>query len=69
MLSFDTDMIGPYGYCADISRAWVCGDKPSAEQKELCNISYEQLQHDLYVLKPGMTFKEVSHAAIARKKY
>jgi len=25
LISFDTDMIGPYGYCADVSRAWTCG--------------------------------------------
>jgi Xaa-Pro aminopeptidase len=25
MISFDTDMVGPYGYCADLSRAWTCG--------------------------------------------
>ena len=23
MLAFDTDMIGPYGYCADLSRSWT----------------------------------------------
>ena len=23
MVSFDTDLIGPYGYCADFSRAWA----------------------------------------------
>jgi Xaa-Pro aminopeptidase len=31
MISFDTDMIGPYGYCADISRSWVCGYQPMNE--------------------------------------
>ena len=25
IVSFDTDMVGPYGYCADISRAFVEG--------------------------------------------
>src|SRR4029078_6259473 len=25
MIAFDTDMVGPYGYCADISRSWTCG--------------------------------------------
>ncbi len=25
MLGFDTDMIGPYGYCADLSRSWTIG--------------------------------------------
>ena len=31
--SFDTDMVGPYGYCADISRAFVVGNKFNDEQK------------------------------------
>lgn len=63
MVSFDTDLVGPYGYCADISRAWVCGNKPSEEQKRLYQYSYEQVQHDVDILKPGMTFKEVAEAA------
>lgn len=25
IVCFDTDLIGPYGYCADISRAWTVG--------------------------------------------
>ena len=35
LVSFDTDLIGPYGYCSDISRAWVCGGKPSDNQRRL----------------------------------
>ena len=27
MVAFDTDMVGPYGYCADISRSYVVGHK------------------------------------------
>ena len=38
MVSFDTDMVGPYGYCADISRAFVEGHKFNEDQKK--NISY-----------------------------
>ena len=33
IVAFDTDLIGPNGYCADISRAWVAGErKPTDEQ-------------------------------------
>ncbi len=63
MVSFDTDLIGPYGYCADMSRSWVCGDKPSAEQRRIYALAYEQIQHNKSVIKPGMTFREVSEAA------
>ena len=35
MLAFDTDMIGPYGYCADLSRSWTIGHTPmTAHQRE-----------------------------------
>jgi Xaa-Pro aminopeptidase len=63
MVSFDTDLIGPYGYCADISRAWVCGDKPSDEQRRLYALAYEQIQHNKSILKAGKTFREVSEQA------
>ena len=26
LVAFDTDLIGPYGYCCDISRTWLAGD-------------------------------------------
>ena len=32
MVAFDTDMVGPYGYCADISRSYVVGNKFNDEQ-------------------------------------
>ena len=39
IVSFDTDMVGPYGYCADISRTFVCGNDFNNNQKELYSIS------------------------------
>ncbi len=63
MVSFDTDLIGPYGYCADMSRSWVCGDKPTAEQKRLYALAWEQIQHNCSILKDGVSFREVSERA------
>jgi len=61
LVCFDTDLIGPYGYCADISRAWRCGDDgPDDEQRRLYAAAYEQLHHNMDILKPGMSFREVS---------
>ncbi len=60
MVSFDTDLIGPYGYCADISRAWVCGGKPTDEQRRLYGAAVEQIEHNLAQLKPGVSFRELS---------
>ena len=63
LVSFDTDLIGPYGYCADISRAWICGAKPDDEQRRLYAAAHAQVQHNIAMLKPGMSFREVSEAA------
>ena len=60
LVSFDTDLIGPYGYCSDISRAWVCGERPSDEQRRLYAAAFAQIEHNISVLKPGMSFREVS---------
>jgi Xaa-Pro aminopeptidase len=62
IVSFDTDLIGPYGYCADMSRSWVCGDRPTDEQRRIYAHAYEQIQHNVAMLKPGMTFHEASRA-------
>ncbi len=63
LVSFDTDLIGPYGYCADISRSWICGDRPDDEQRRLYAAAHAQIQHNVDMLKPGMSFREVSEAA------
>ena len=60
MVSFDTDLIGPYGYCSDISRSWVCGTSPSSEQIRLYDTARDQIEHNISVLKAGKSFREVS---------
>ncbi len=61
LVAFDTDMIGPYGYCADISRTFLCGPaKPTAEQRRLYSLAHEQLQHNLRILEPGATLRDLS---------
>lgn len=65
LLAFDTDLIGPYGMCADISRTWLIGDAaPTAEQKTLYRIAYEHIQHNISILKPGMSFREITEAGL-----
>ena len=60
MVSFDTDLIGPYGYCSDVSRSWLCGDRPSDEQRKLYAAAYEQIETNIGVLRRGRTLHEVS---------
>ncbi|MCP5081367.1 MAG: aminopeptidase P family protein [Alphaproteobacteria bacterium] len=59
MISFDTDMIGPYGYCADLSRSWTCGHTAmSNKQAELYRKAVDQIEHNLGLLKAGLSFRE-----------
>jgi len=59
MISFDTDMIGPYGYCADLSRSWTCGyTTMTSVQRSLHDTALEQINHNLELLKPGVSFKD-----------
>ena len=59
MISVDTDMIGPYGYCADLSRSWTCGHLPfNRVQHSLYAAALEQLSHNLALLRPGLSFLE-----------
>ena len=59
MLAFDTDMIGPYGYCADLSRSWTIGhERMTNKQHELYSAALDQINHNLDLLRPGMTSRE-----------
>jgi len=58
IVSFDTDMVGPYGYCADISRTFVEGHKFNSEQKKIYQMAIDHIHHNGELIKPGLTFKE-----------
>lgn len=61
LLSFDTDLIGVYGMCVDMSRSWICGGlRPSAEQKRLYRIAHQHISHNMALVKPGVRFSELS---------
>lgn len=64
LLAFDTDMVGPNGYCSDISRTWTVGyTRPSDEQRALYEAAYSQVHFNMQLLRPGMTFREFSEKA------
>ena len=59
LLAVDCDMIGPYGYCADLSRTWtIGGTAPSAAQRELYRYALEQIEHNVALLGPGLSYSE-----------
>jgi Xaa-Pro aminopeptidase len=64
LVALDTDVIGPFGYYADFSRTFFCGPgKPSDEQRRLYVLAWEQIHHNMALLRPGMTFREVAEKA------
>ena len=61
LLAFDTDMIGCYGMCADISRTWFIGDgRPANAQRHLHAVAHEHIMTNMEMLKPGVSFRELS---------
>ncbi len=61
LLVFDTDMVGPFGYSADVSRTYFCGSGyPTAYQKELYQRAYDEVQHNIELMKPGASFRKIS---------
>ncbi len=60
IVAFDTDMVGPYGYCADISRTFVEGHKFNNNQKQLYKMASEHINHNARLIKNGVSFKEFS---------
>lgn len=76
LLAFDTDLVGPYGYCADISRTWTVGhEKPTDEQRRLYTAAHTQLHFNMDLLRVGMSFREFSErswkipGAFAKNRY
>ena len=64
LVAFDTDLVGPFGYCVDISRTFHCGPgRPSDEQKRLYSHAYAQLQHNIPPLKLGTSFRDYAAQA------
>lgn len=69
LVAFDTDMVGPFGYCADISRTWLCGDaRPTAVQRDLYRHAWEEVQHNTAELKPGLTLHDYASRIFRRRE-
>ncbi len=61
IVAFDTDLIGSYGICIDISRTWWVGDhKPRPDMIEAMQIGVEHINYNMDMLKPGVTLQELS---------
>ena len=64
LVAFDTDLIGPYGFCADISRTWLCGDaRATDEQRALYARAAAQIEANCALLQPGAGFRAIVERA------
>jgi len=61
ILAFDTDLVGIYGFCIDISRTWWIGDQaPRADMIEAYKHAVEHMRTNEQLVKPGTTMKELT---------
>ena len=61
LVAYDTDMAGPLGYFADISRTYLCGDgRPNKEQLEAYKLAYNFIYESMDLFRPGMNFQEIA---------
>ena len=61
ILAFDTDLIGCYGICVDISRTWWIGDKaPRPDMVYAMKHAHEHIMTNMEMLAPGVSFKELA---------
>jgi len=64
VICFDTDMIGCYGMCIDISRSWWIGNQnPHPDMVYAMRHAVDHLRANMDMLKPGVTVPELTEHA------
>lgn len=60
IVAFDTDLVGCYGICVDISRTWWVGDaKPTNAMVYAMRHAHEHITTNMELMKPGVSLKEL----------
>jgi len=61
IISFDTDLVGSYGICVDISRSWWIGDrKPRPDMVYAMQHAHEHIMQNMEMIKPGVMIPELT---------
>jgi len=61
IVSFDTDLVGSYGICCDMSRSWWIGDeRPPQAMIDAMRHGHEHIMENMSMLKPGVNIQELS---------
>lgn len=64
LIALDTDVVGCHGYYSDFSRTFHSGPgAPSDAQRDLYRTAYEQVHHNIEILRPGMSFRDYADRA------
>ncbi|MGI9488000.1 MAG: dimethylsulfonioproprionate lyase DddP [Geminicoccaceae bacterium] len=60
IVAFDTDLVGAYGICVDISRTWWIGDeRPTEAMIYAMRHSVEHIQTNMQMLKSGVAIPDI----------
>lgn len=61
IVAFDTDLVGSYGICVDISRTWWIGDKsPRSDMVYAMQHAHEHIIQNMEMLRPGIHMRELT---------
>tara|TARA_R110002049_G_scaffold10127_4_gene50503 strand:+ start:1489 stop:2826 length:1338 start_codon:yes stop_codon:yes gene_type:complete len=61
IIAFDTDLVGSYGICVDISRTWWVGDaKPRPDMVYAMQHAHEHIMTNMQMLRPGVMIPELT---------
>ncbi len=62
IVAFDTDLVGAYGICIDISRTWWVGDaRPTNAMVAAMHHAMDHIAVNRAMLKPGVSIRELTH--------
>ena len=61
IIAFDTDLVGSYGICVDISRTWWIGDEPPRpDMVYAMQHAHEHIMTNMDMLKPGVMIPDLT---------
>ena len=64
IVAFDTDLVGSYGICVDISRTWWIGDKPPRpDMIYAMQHAHEHIMYNMDLLRPGIHMRDLTFNA------
>ena len=64
IIAFDTDLVGSYGICVDISRTWWIGDKsPRPDMVYAMQHAHEHIMTNMELLGPGIHMRDLTFSS------